>query len=83
MLGIHRVLPAGRSARGVREVRQKAQGVRNHNHHAFPTSAAHGLRRFEVDPSALVIRGPEKLGLAWNVVRVSAERQAAKAAVAA
>jgi stearoyl-CoA desaturase (delta-9 desaturase) len=54
----------------------------HNNHHAFPTSAAHGLRRFEVDPSALVIRGLEKLGLAWNVVRVSAERQAVKAAIA-
>jgi stearoyl-CoA desaturase (delta-9 desaturase) len=55
----------------------------HNNHHAFPTSAAHGLRRFEVDPSALVIGGLEKLGLAWNVVRVSAERQAVKAAVPA
>jgi len=26
-----------------------------------------------------VIRGLEKLGLAWNVVRISAERQAEKA----
>jgi stearoyl-CoA desaturase (delta-9 desaturase) len=54
----------------------------HNNHHAFPTSAAHGLRRFEVDPSALVIRGLEKLGLAWNVVRVSEERKAGKAALA-
>jgi stearoyl-CoA desaturase (delta-9 desaturase) len=51
----------------------------HNNHHAFPTSAAHGLRRLELDPSALVIRGLEKLGLVWNVVRVSSERQAAKA----
>ena len=29
----------------------------HHNHHAFPRSAEHGLRRWEVDPSALVIRG--------------------------
>jgi stearoyl-CoA desaturase (delta-9 desaturase) len=55
----------------------------HNNHHAFPTSAAHGLRRFEVDPSALVIRGLEKLGLAWNVVRISPERQVIKAASAA
>ena len=55
----------------------------HNNHHAFPTSAAHGLRRFEVDPSALVIRGLEKVGLAWNVVRISPERQAIKAASAA
>jgi len=55
----------------------------HNNHHAFPTSAAHGLRRFEVDPSALVIRGLEKVGLAWNVVRISPERQVIKAASAA
>ena len=47
----------------------------HNNHHAFPTSASHGLRRWEVDPSALVIRGLERAGLAWNVVRVSPERQ--------
>ena len=51
----------------------------HNNHHAFPTSAEHGLRRREVDPSALVIRGLEKAGLAWDVVRVSPERQARKA----
>jgi stearoyl-CoA desaturase (delta-9 desaturase) len=50
----------------------------HHNHHAFPTSAFHGLKRWEVDPSALVIRGLEKLGLVWNVVRISPERQQAK-----
>jgi stearoyl-CoA desaturase (Delta-9 desaturase) len=50
----------------------------HHNHHAFPRSAAHGLRRWEVDPSALLIRGMEKLGLAWNVVRIAPERQQAK-----
>src|SRR3712207_403725 len=42
----------------------------HHNHHAFPTSAAHGLRWYEVDPSALIIRGMERLGLVWKVVRV-------------
>ena len=52
----------------------------HHNHHAFPTSAFHGLRRWEriADPTGLVIAGLEKLGLVWNVVRVSPERQAAK-----
>ena len=43
----------------------------HNNHHAFPTSAAHGLRRWEFDPSALVIDGLEKVGLAWDVVRVT------------
>ena len=42
----------------------------HNNHHAFPTSADHGLRRWEIDPSALVIRALEKVGLVWDVVRV-------------
>lgn len=54
----------------------------HNNHHAFPTSAAHGLRRWQFDPSALAIGALEKLGLAWDVVRVSPERQARKAAEA-
>jgi len=52
----------------------------HHNHHAFPRSAVHGLRRWEIDPSALIIGTMEKLGLAWNVVRISPERQAQRAA---
>jgi stearoyl-CoA desaturase (delta-9 desaturase) len=52
----------------------------HNNHHAFPTSAVHGLRRWELDPSAAVIWTLERLGLAWDVVRISPERQAAKAA---
>jgi stearoyl-CoA desaturase (delta-9 desaturase) len=55
----------------------------HNNHHAFPTSAAHGMRRWEIDPSAWVITGLEKLGLAWDVVRISPERQATKYAGAA
>ena len=51
----------------------------HNNHHAFPTSAFHGLRWWEIDPSALVIRGMEKLGLVWDVVRIDPERQARKA----
>jgi stearoyl-CoA desaturase (delta-9 desaturase) len=51
----------------------------HHNHHAFPRSAVHGLRRWELDPSALVIWVLEKLGLAWNVIRIAPERQAQKA----
>ncbi len=50
----------------------------HHNHHAFPRSANHGLRRWEtlLDPSALLIAGLEKVGLARNVVRIAPERQA-------
>jgi stearoyl-CoA desaturase (Delta-9 desaturase) len=42
----------------------------HHNHHAFPRSASHGLRRREVDLSGHVIRGLERVGLARNVVRI-------------
>jgi stearoyl-CoA desaturase (delta-9 desaturase) len=52
----------------------------HNNHHAFPTSARHGLRRWQVDTSAAVIWGLEKVGLAWDVVRVSEEKQRAKQA---
>jgi stearoyl-CoA desaturase (delta-9 desaturase) len=48
----------------------------HHNHHAFPRSAVHGLKRWEPDPSAMIIAGLEKLGLARNVIRISPERQA-------
>jgi stearoyl-CoA desaturase (delta-9 desaturase) len=48
----------------------------HNNHHAFPTSAQHGLRTWQIDTSAMVIAALEKLGLAWDVVRVSPERQA-------
>jgi stearoyl-CoA desaturase (delta-9 desaturase) len=51
----------------------------HNNHHAFPTSAAHGLRWWELDISSLVIRGLARVGLAWDVVEVSLEREARKA----
>lgn len=41
----------------------------HHNHHAFPTSAKHGLQRRQIDPSYGFILMLEKLGLAWNVRR--------------
>ncbi|MEA2123413.1 MAG: hypothetical protein QOI80_195, partial [Solirubrobacteraceae bacterium] len=47
----------------------------HHNHHAFPRSAAHGLRWYEVDPTAYVIRGMKHAKLAWNVVEITPERQ--------
>lgn len=45
-----------------------------------PASARHGLGPRQVDPSALVTRVLEACGLAWDVVRVSPERQARKLA---
>jgi stearoyl-CoA desaturase (delta-9 desaturase) len=53
----------------------------HHNHHAFPRSAFHGLRWYEVDPSGVIILLMQRLGLAWNVVRITPERQRAKFAV--
>jgi stearoyl-CoA desaturase (delta-9 desaturase) len=50
----------------------------HNNHHAFPTSARHGLGRWELDLSALVIRGLAACRLAWDVVGVSPERQRRK-----
>jgi stearoyl-CoA desaturase (delta-9 desaturase) len=50
----------------------------HHNHHAFPRSAHHGLRWWELDPSGWVIGGLERVGLAWDVVRVEPEDQSAK-----
>jgi len=50
----------------------------HHNHHAFPRSATHGLRRIELDPSGWLISAMEKLGLVWNVVRIAPERQQSK-----
>ena len=51
----------------------------HNNHHAFPTSAFHGMGRREVDLSGLLITGLERVGLVWDVQRVSDDRQAAKA----
>jgi stearoyl-CoA desaturase (delta-9 desaturase) len=51
----------------------------HHNHHAFPRSARHGLKRWELDVSALIITGLEKVGLAHDVVVITPERQAEKA----
>ena len=48
----------------------------HNNHHAFPTSYRHGLRRWQIDPSAGVIRLLEITGLAWDVVRVDPKRLA-------
>jgi stearoyl-CoA desaturase (Delta-9 desaturase) len=50
----------------------------HNNHHAFPTSAVHGLGRWQFDPSALVIRALERAGLIWDVVRVNPDQQQAK-----
>jgi stearoyl-CoA desaturase (delta-9 desaturase) len=51
----------------------------HNNHHAFPTSAFHGMGRRELDISGLVISALERAGLVWDVQRIAPGRQAAKA----
>ena len=55
----------------------------HNNHHAFPTSASHGLSWRQPDVSALVIRTMARLGLCWDVVTVPEERRMNKRYVAA
>ena len=50
----------------------------HNNHHAFPTSARHGLRWWEFDLSYLVIRGLGLMGLAYDIKVPDSRRQAAK-----
>lgn len=46
----------------------------HNNHHAFPTSARHGMRWWEIDLSAMLISLLEKVGLVWDVVRIPPHR---------
>jgi stearoyl-CoA desaturase (delta-9 desaturase) len=55
----------------------------HNNHHAFPTSAAHGFGWRQPDVSGLVIRAMAAVGLAWDVVYVPEERKRAKLQVQA
>ncbi len=50
----------------------------HNNHHAFPTSARHGLKWWQFDLSWLVIRAMKLLGLAWNVRTPSPEAMESK-----
>jgi stearoyl-CoA desaturase (delta-9 desaturase) len=51
----------------------------HNNHHAFPTSAFHGMGRREIDLSGVLIAALERVGLVWDVQRIGVDRQAAKA----
>ena len=55
----------------------------HNNHHAFPTSARHGLGPHQVDPGAWLIAGLERLHLAWDVVKITPERQQSRLGQAA
>ncbi len=52
----------------------------HNNHHAFPTSARHGLRWYQVDLAYLLIRGLELVGLAKRVRVPSPQAMEAKRA---
>jgi stearoyl-CoA desaturase (Delta-9 desaturase) len=54
----------------------------HNNHHAFPRSAVHGLDRWQLDVSAWLIDGLERLGLATDVQRIAPEMIARKRLVA-
>ena len=54
----------------------------HNNHHAFPTSAFHGLRRWEIDPSALRDQGAREARARLGRGADQPERQARKAAAA-
>ena len=52
-----------------------------HNaHHAFPSSYKHGLERLQFDPSAWLINGLRRLGLAYNIKLPTPAQLAAKRA---
>ena len=50
----------------------------HNNHHAFPTSAHHGLKRWQLDPGGWLIDALARIGLVWDVVRISSASQQAK-----
>jgi stearoyl-CoA desaturase (delta-9 desaturase) len=50
----------------------------HNNHHAFPTSARHGLRWWQIDVSYMIIRTMALVGLARDIRLPSADRLAAK-----
>jgi stearoyl-CoA desaturase (Delta-9 desaturase) len=50
----------------------------HNNHHAFPTSARHGLLPGQFDGSYVIIRILARVGLAWNVKLPTEEQMRAK-----
>ena len=50
----------------------------HNNHHAFPTSAVHGIRKGQIDPGGILIATLEKLKLAYNVHRPSPKQMVRK-----
>jgi stearoyl-CoA desaturase (delta-9 desaturase) len=68
LVGARRFATRGDNSRNSHLLALAAWGEGWHNnHHAFPYSAAFGLRWFELDPGFMFIRALEMLGLAWDV----------------
>ncbi len=53
-------------------------GEWHNNHHAFPNAAVMGFEWWQIDIGSWLIRGLEKLGLAWDVKVPTADMFAAK-----
>jgi hypothetical protein len=59
--------PTGDESRNLAWLAPLSLGEAWHNiHHAFPTSARHGLGRWQLDPSAWLITALERCRLAWG-----------------
>jgi len=67
---------------GVCAVLTFGEGWHN-NHHAFPTSARHGLQWWQVDASYWLIRAMSAVGLAWDVRVPSAAQLESRTAIGA
>jgi stearoyl-CoA desaturase (delta-9 desaturase) len=52
----------------------------HNNHHAYPRSAAHGLRRSEIDLTYMTIKAMSWVGLAWDIHVPAEAREKARAA---
>jgi stearoyl-CoA desaturase (delta-9 desaturase) len=80
-LGRRPFLTRGDNSRNLGLIALLAWGEGWHNnHHAFPYSAAFGLRRFEFDPGFIFIRLLAAVGLAWDVKVPSEEKIARRLA---
>lgn len=53
----------------------------HNNHHAWPSSARHGLKAWELDASWLVISGLRRLGVARDLMQVQLDADAARGGV--
>jgi stearoyl-CoA desaturase (delta-9 desaturase) len=68
LIGTRRFIVRGENSRNNAWLSLPTWGEACHNnHHAFPGSAAFGLRWYEMDPGFWFIRALQAVGLAWDV----------------